>query len=130
MSLAGTEPAVTHGAEGTICAINIFSASVFPYGYINIYVFKNLLLASLGLHCCVQVSSNCGKQGLPPSCGSQALRERRLSSCGPRSQLSPMCDLPRPGIGPVSPALPDNSLPLGHQGSPIMNFFFFYNLGF
>ena len=65
MSLAGTEPAVTHGAEGTICAINIFSASVFPYGYINIYVFKNLLLASLGLHCCVQVSSNCGKQGLP-----------------------------------------------------------------
>lgn len=30
MSLAGTEPAVTLGAEGTIRAINIFSASVFP----------------------------------------------------------------------------------------------------
>ena len=39
------------------------------------------------------------------SCGSRAL-ERRLSSGGARAQLFfSMCDLPRPGIEPTSPAL-------------------------
>ena len=39
------------------------------------------------------------------SCGSRAL-ERRLSSCGTQaSLLHGICDLPGPGLEPVSPAL-------------------------
>ena len=37
-SLAGTEPVVTRGTEGTMCATNIFSISIFPYEY-NEYFF-------------------------------------------------------------------------------------------
>ena len=32
--------------------------------YLNIYIFLNLFLAALGLHCCVQAFSSCGERGL------------------------------------------------------------------
>ena len=59
------------------------------------------------------------------SCGSWAL-EHRLNSCGAEAQsLYGMWDLPGWGTEPVSPALAGNSLPLSHQGSAKMVFFFF-----
>ena len=96
------------------------------------YLFIYLFLAVLGLRCCAQAFSSCGKRGLLfvavrglfsavaslvaehglqahglSSCGSRAL-ERRLSSCGSRAQLlRGMWDLPRPGLEPVSLALAD-----------------------
>ena len=52
------------------------------------------------------------------SCVSQAL-EHRLSSCGTwASLLHGMWDLPRPGIGPVSPALAGGSLTSVPPGKP------------
>ena len=59
------------------------------------------------------------------SCGSWAL-EHRLNSCGAEAQsLYGMWDLPGWGTELVSPALAGNSLPLSHQGSAKMVFFFF-----
>ena len=53
------------------------------------------------------------------SCGSRAL-ERRLSSCGARaSLLHGMCDLPGPGLEPVSPALADGFLTTAPQGKSL-----------
>ena len=66
--------------------------------------------------------------GLPSRCGAwashcsgwQAL-ERRLSSCGPQAQLpSSMCNLPRPGIKPVSPALAGEFLTTGPPGKSLL----------
>ena len=37
-----------------------------------------------------------------------------------------MYNLPGPGIGPTSPALQMDSLPVSHQGSPIVDFFFLH----
>ena len=86
-------------------------------------------LAALGLHCCTQVFSSCGKQGLLSSCGAQAshcngvscrragaLGHADFSSCASQALkfgLSKYKDLvahgmwnfPRPGIKPMSPAL-------------------------
>ena len=52
------------------------------------------------------------------SCGLQAL-ELRLSSHGAWAQmLHDVWNLPGPGIKPMSLALPGDSYPLYHQGSP------------
>ena len=58
------------------------------------------------------------------SCGSWAL-ERRLSSCGAQAQLvCGMCDLPRPGLEPVSPALAGGFLTTAPPGKPnVVEFF-------
>ena len=86
--------------------------------------FLVLLLAVLGLHCyawtlstvsgsyslvvmlglLMAVASLSVERGLS-TCGSQAL-EHRLSSCGAQAHLCcHLCDLPGPGVEPVSPAL-------------------------
>ena len=52
------------------------------------------------------------------SCGTRAL-ERRLSSCGSRTQLlRGMWDLPGPGLEPVSPALAGGFLTTAPPGKP------------
>ena len=52
------------------------------------------------------------------SCSSQAL-EHRLSSCGALVYLlCSMCDLPRPGIEPISPALTDGFFTTEPPGKP------------
>ena len=60
--------------------------------FFNIFIY--LLLAALGLHCCVQAFSTCGEWGLPASygarashcsgfpCEPQALGHVGFSSCG------------------------------------------------
>ena len=101
------------------------------------FLNSSLLLAVLGLRCCAQASSTCGwpashcggffccgpqalgvqvsvvaTHGLG-SCGSRAL-ECGLGSHGTWTQLPcSMWDLPRPGIEPVSPALPGGFLTTG-----------------
>ena len=67
----------------------------------------------LGLCFCVRAFSSCGKWGPlfiavrgPLTVAAHGLQTRRLSSCGSRVQLlCGMCDLSRPGLEPVSPAL-------------------------
>ena len=70
-------------------------------------------MAVPGLHCCTQAFSSCGEWGY---CLVAVLRllfavtslvaERGLNSCGSWALLlCGMCDLPGPGIKPVSPAL-------------------------
>ena len=77
------------------------------------------------------LSSCCGKQGLPSSCGAQASHcsgfschgsqalEHRLNSCGAWASL---LDIPRSGIESMSLALAGRFLPLDHQRSPTMLF--------
>ena len=56
------------------------------------------------------------------SCGSWAL-ECRLSSCGARAQLlRGMCDLPGPGLEPVSPELAGRFLTTAPPGKPPSSF--------
>ena len=57
------------------------------------------------------------------SCGWRAL-ERRLSSCGAwASLLRGMWDLPRPGLGPMSPALAGRFLSIAPRGKPQLKTF-------
>ena len=100
-------------------------------------------MAALGLRGCVRAFSGCSEQGLLfvvvrklliavvslvvehglwvhrlSSCGLRAL-ERRLSSCGARTQLlRGMWDLPGPGLEPVSPALAGGFLIAVPPGKP------------
>ena len=75
-------------------------------------------MAVLGLRFCARAFSSCGKWGPlfiavrgPLTIAAflvaeHRLQMRRLSNCGSRAQLlCSMCDLPRPGLEPVSPAL-------------------------
>ena len=75
-------------------------------------------MAMLGLRFCVRASSSCGKWGplfiavrgpltiVASLAAEHRLQMCRLSNCGSRAQLlRGMRDLPRPGLGPVSPAL-------------------------
>ena len=58
------------------------------------------------------------------SCGSWAL-ERRLSSCGARAWLlRGMCDLPGPGLKPVSPALASGFLATAPPRKSLFKVFF------
>ena len=62
---------------------------------------------------------SCGRRGLS-ICSSWAL-EHRLCSCGPLALLlRGTRDLSRPGIEPMTPTLQADSLPLSHQGSPLL----------
>ena len=90
--------------------------------------------AGATLHCSAQAShcggfSLCGAQGLGAwasvvavrglsSCDSRAV-EHRLSSCGAQaSLLHGMCDLPGPGIEPMSPALAGGFSTTAPPGKP------------
>ena len=78
------------------------------------YLFIYLSLAALGLCCCAQAFSSCSERGLLfvavrrlQAHRLQQLQRVGLSGCGTWAQLlRGMWDLPRPGIKPVSPALP------------------------
>ena len=127
----------------------LFSVLEHIYFYIYINLFIYLFLAELGLCCRARAFSSCGKRGLLfievcglltavvslvaehglqarglSSCGLRAL-ERRLSSCGARTQLlRDTWDLPGPGLEPVSPALAGRFLttaPPGKSGRQILN---------
>ena len=75
-------------------------------------------MAVLGLRFCARAFSSCGKRGplfiavrrpltvTASPVAEHRLQTLRLSNCGSRAQLfCGMWDLPRPGLGPVSPAL-------------------------
>ena len=96
--------------------------------------------ALLGLRCCSQAFSSCGKWGLlfvavrgfltgvVSRCGARALGlwalERRLSSCGTWVLLlHGMWDLPSPGLEPVSPALAGGFLTTAPPGKPHSSYF-------
>ena len=102
------------------------SPNVFHFFKINLFILFYLFLAALRFRRCTRAVSGgysslrCAYFSLRwllllrstgsrragfSSCGSQAL-ECRLSSCGAQAWLlRGMCDLPRPGLEPVSPAL-------------------------
>ena len=80
--------------------------------------FVVVVLAVVGLSCCMQAFSRCSEPGLLSSCSVWASRcggfsscgasalERKLNSCGTRAMFPcSMWYFPRPGIEPVSPAL-------------------------
>ena len=83
--------------------------------FLNNFIY--LFLIALGLCCCMWAFSSCSEQELlfisvqashfgGFSCWAQIL-EQGLSSCGAWAQLPhSMWNLPRPGIKPMSPALP------------------------
>ena len=92
----------------------------------------------LGLRFCARAFSSCGKQGplfiavhgpltiAASLVAEHRLQMRRLSSCGPRAQLlRSMCDPPRPGLEPVSPALAGRLSTTARPGKPKQIFFFF-----
>ena len=114
---------------------------VHPFSAL-LLLFLNLFLAALGLRCFVRAFSSCGEWGLLfvvmcgalgarasvivarglSSCGLQAL-ERRLSSCGAQALLlRGMWDLPRPELGPVSPALAGGFLTTAPPGKPFLHY--------
>ena len=80
---------------------------------INLFIY--LFSAALGLHCCTQAFSSCGKQGLLfvavhvlliACCGAQAPGRVGFSSCGFWAELlRSMWDLPGPELEPMFPAL-------------------------
>ena len=103
--------------------VDIFAKNFF---FISLFLF----LAVLGLCCCKQAFSGCGEWGLLSSCGvqpsycrgfsfcrTQALQHVGFSSLGARALLPyGMWNLPRPGVGSVSPALADGFLTTGPPG--------------
>ena len=85
--------------------------------FLFLFIFY-LFMAVLGLRFCARAFSSCGKRGplfiavrgpltiAASLVAEHRLQTRRLSNCGSRAQLlCGMWDLPRPGLGPVSPAL-------------------------
>ena len=83
-----------------------------------IYLFIYLFMTVLSLRFCARALSSCGKWGPLPIAvrgpltiaaspvAEHRLQTRKLSNCGPRSQLlRGTRDLPRRGLEPVSPAL-------------------------
>ena len=88
-------------------------------------------MAVLGLCFCVRAFSSCGERGplfiavrgpltvTASLVAEHRLQMRRLSSCGSRAQLlGGMWDLPRPGLGPVSPALAGGFSTTAPPGKP------------
>ena len=103
---------------------NKFSSSIL-FTYLFIY------LAVLGLRFCARAFSSCGKRGPPfivvrgpltaaaPPVAEHKLQTHRLSSCGSWAQsLRGMWDPPRPGLEPVSPALPGRLSTTAPPGKP------------
>ena len=90
----------------------------------------------LGLRFCVRAFSSCGKRGplfiavhKPLTVAASLvvehrLQTRRLSNCGSRAQLlRNMWDPPRPGLGPVSPALAGRFSTIAPPGKPNQSIF-------
>ena len=88
-------------------------------------------MAVLGLRFCARAFSSCGERGPlfiavrgPLTIAASLVAEhrlptRRLSNCGSRAQLlRGMCDLPRPGLEPVSPALAGRFSTTAPPGKP------------
>ena len=83
-------------------------------------LFIYLVVAVLGLRCCVWASSSCSEWGrslavvpgllvVASLTAEQRLWALGLSSCGAQALLPlGMGDLPRPGVAPMSPALVDS----------------------
>ena len=89
------------------------------------------ILAALGLCCCAQPFSSCGKRRLLSSCGVRASHcggfscgvpalELRFSGCGTRLSAPKYVESSRPGLEPLSPALVGGFLTNGNQGSLIL----------
>ena len=89
----------------------------------------------LGLRFCARAFSSCGEQGPlfiavrgPLTAAASPIAEHRLqmrrpSSCGSRAQpLRGMCDLPRPGLEPMSPALAGRFSTTAPLGKPPIRF--------
>ena len=89
-------------------------------------------MAVLGLRFCARAFSSCGKWGPlfiavrgPLTIAASLVAEHRLqtcrlSSCGSRAQrLRGMCDPPRPGLEPVSPALAGRLSTTAPPGKPL-----------
>ena len=106
------------------------------YFIFKIYLFIYLFLAVLGLRFCARAFSSWGKRGplfiavrgpliiAAYVVAEQRLQTRRLSSCGSRAQLlRGMWDLPRPGLEPVSPALPSRLSTTAPPGKPRVYYF-------
>ena len=92
-------------------------------------------MAVLGLRFCARAFSSCGKRGplfiavrgpltiAASLVAEHRLQTRRLSNCGSRAQLfCGMCDLPRPGLEPVSPALAGRFSTTAPPGKPYPHF--------
>ena len=104
----------------------------------SFYLFIYLFLAVLGLSFCARAFSSCGERGplfiavrgpltvAASLVAEHKLQTRRLSSCGSRAQLlRGMWDLPRPGLEPMSPALPgrfSTTAPPGKPPSVVLRF--------
>ena len=99
--------------------------------YLFIYLFIYLFLAVLGLRFCARVFSSCGERGplfitvrgpftvAASLVAEHRLQTRRLINCGAWAQLlHDMCDLPRPGLEPVSPALASRFSTTAPPGKP------------
>ena len=135
VTLAWGELQIVHASTASALFIFNFFSKIFIY----------LFWAVLGLHCCAQVFSSCGKWGLLSSCiarvashcggfswyGAQALGHtgfflivvHGLSSWGALAQLPcGVWGLPWPGIKLVSPALQDGFLTTGQPGKPCFSF--------
>ena len=100
-------------------------------------IFFFFFMAVLGLRFCARAFSSCGKREplliaarrpltvAASPVAEHRLQTRRLSNCGPRSQLlRGMWDLPRPGLEPASPALagrPSTTAPPGKPRLLILN---------
>ena len=89
----------------------------------------------MSLRFCARVFSSCGKWGplfiavrwpltiAASLVAEHRLQTRRLSNCGSRAQLlRGMCDLPRPGLEPVSPALAGRFSTTAPPGKPCLIF--------
>ena len=89
-------------------------------------------MAVLGLRFCARAFPSCGKWGplfiavrgpltiAASLVAEHRLQMRRLSNCGSRAQLlRGMWDLPRPGLGPVSPALAGRFLTTAPAGKSL-----------
>ena len=96
------------------------------------FFFIFLFMAVLGLRFCARAFSSCGKWGplfiavrgpltiAASPVAEHRLQTRRLSNCGSRAQLlRGMCDLPRPGLEPVSPALAGRLSTTAPPGKPL-----------
>ena len=106
----------------------LFSTSFILFYFIFIYLF----LAVLGLRFCARAFSSCGKRGplfiavrgpltlVASPAAEHRLQTRRLGNCGSRAQLlRGMCDLPRPGLEPVSPAWAGRFSTTAPPGKPL-----------
>ena len=104
---------------------------IYIYPLFLKFLFIYLFMAVLGLRFCARAFSSCGKRGplfiavhgpltiAASPVAEHRLQTRRLSSCGSRAQLlRGMCDPPRPGLEPVSPALAGRFSTTAPPGKP------------